>query len=188
MPAAALDESAPKTKAEKEAAAKRGKYRVLFVTSNAITLSDDMQLVIRFQGEASDIHRHFDFIHCLSYWTSWDKEVVTNTDTLLHIMQKELKYVGSLYPIASLIRTRKFIKRGYTINAGQYVKMAWQVAQLDLSDPNVLEDQLVGVDSAYFTQVITALKEKISKETLDEGQKVEVDGTYLLTLVDKVFG
>lgn len=187
IPAVALDEPAPKTKQEKQEAQKRGKYRVLFVTSNAITLSDQMQLIIRFQGEAADIHRNFDYLHCTSYWTSWEKKVVCSAETLLCIMNKELTYVGSLYPLCSIIRLRKFLARGYTINAGQIIKILWQVNQLDLSDPNVLEDQLVGVDSAYFTQVISALREKLSKETPPEGCRVEVDGTYLMTLIDKVF-
>lgn len=166
---------------------KRGKYRVLFVTSNAITLSHSMQLIIRFQGEAADIHRNFDYQHCLSYWTSWDKQVVCPAETLLCIMNKELKYVGSLYPLCSVIRLRKFIARGYTINAGQIIKMLWQVNQLNLSDPNVLEDQLVGVDSAYFAQVISALRKKMEKEQEATGNMPEVDGTYLMTLIDRIF-
>lgn len=187
IPAATLDEPAPKTKAQREDAAKRGRYRVLFVTSNAITLSDKVQLIIRFQGEPGDIHRNFDYQHVLSYWTSWDKRLVLNPVSLECIMAKELRYVGSLYPLCSVIRLRKFIARGWTVNAGQIIKMLWQVNQLDLSNPLVLEDQLVGVDSAYFAQVISALKAKLDKEAVD-GRVPEVDGTYLMTLVDKVFG
>ena len=66
--------------------------------------------------------------------------------------------MGSKYPLCSIIRTRKFIQRGYTINAGQYLKMAMQLNELDLKDVSVLQDQLIGVDSAYFDMVIRCNK------------------------------
>lgn len=157
-------------------------YRVLFVTSNAITLSDKMQLILRFQGEPEEIHKNYDFVHCTNYWTSWDKKLTLRPEALEAILTKELRYIGSKYPICSLIRVRKFIARGWTINAGQFVKMAYQVSKLDLDDANVLEDQLVGVDSAYFSQVIEQLKKKT-----DESGGAKLDGTYLMTLIDKIF-
>ncbi len=160
---------------------KRTKYRVLFVTSNAITLSDQMQLVLRFQGEPEQIHENYDFVHCTSYWTSWDKKLTLRQEALECIIAKELKYIGSKYPICSVIRTRKFITRGWTINAGAYCKMAYQISKLDMDNVQVLEDQLVGVDSAYFTQLISQLKN--SSTTIDG----RVDGSYLMTLIDKIF-
>jgi hypothetical protein len=188
LPAKAIEPEPPETKEEKEDAAKRGRYRVLFVTSNAITLSDKVQIIIRFQGDPATIHENYDFLHCCSYWCSWERKLVTTVETLRAIMSKELRYVGSKYPLCSCIRLRKFIARGWTINAGQIIKMLWQVNQLKLSDPMVLEDQLVGVDSAYFAQVISALKARMDKQAAETGVMPEVDGTYLLTLVDRVFG
>lgn len=184
----ALDEISPEhieTKEEKEDAKKRGKYRVLFVTANAITLSDRIQIVLRFNGDVDEIHTNYDFVHCLNAFCSWLPEgerLILRVDALTAIMAKELQYQGSKYPIASVIRTRKFLTRGWTINAGQYVKMAYQIAQLNLNDPMVLEDQLVGVDSAYFSMLISKLKEQMEKD----GSK-EVDGAYVMTLIDKIF-
>lgn len=176
----ALDnEPAPKLDEAKDKKEKRGKYRVLFVTSNAITLSDKIQLVLRFQGEPDEIHTNYDFVHCTSHWTSWDEKLTLRPEALECMLTKELRYVGSKYPICSLIRTRKFITRGWTINAGQFVKMAYQVSKLDMNDPMVLEDQLVGVDSAYFSKLIQQLKE--------QPDPTRVDGTYLITIIDKIF-
>lgn len=168
-----------KTKEQSEDEEKRGKYRVLFMTSNAITLSDRIQIVLRFQGEPNEIHSNYDFTHCTSWWESWTKKLHLRPEALECILAKELRYQGSKYPICSVIRTRKFLTRGWTINAGQYVKMAYQIAQLDMNDPMVLEDQLVGVDSAYFSQLIQKLKE--------QPDPTHVDGTYLMTLIDKIF-
>ena len=48
------------------------------------------------------------------------------------LLARQLVYQGSKYPICSMIRTRKFLQRGWHINAGQYLKMAFQVSELDL--------------------------------------------------------
>src|SRR3546814_3043827 len=63
------------------------------------------------------------------------------------------------YPVCSVIRLRKFIRRGWVINAGQILKMMMQVSELDLTNPAVLQDQLTGVDSAYFIELMSKVKE-----------------------------
>lgn len=99
------------------------KYRPRFITSNAITLSDKIQIVTRFYGEVEDIHKNYDFANCTCAWSSWNNEVFLPQKALERIINKELYYIGSKYPLCSIIRTRKYIERGYHINAGQYVKM-----------------------------------------------------------------
>lgn len=158
------------------------KYKPVFLSANAITLSNKIQVVIRFYGDPDTIHQHYDYIHCTNYWTSKDKNMVLKQEALEALMAKELIYVGSKYPICSMIRTRKFIKRGFTINPGQYLKMAFQISQLDLTNLQVLEDQLTGVDAAYFGQLIDSLqshKEKNPDFKLEYG--------YLATIIDKIF-
>lgn len=54
------------------------KYRIVFMSSNAITLSNKVQIVIRFFGEPSEIHDTYDFIHATNYWTKREG-LVTNT-------------------------------------------------------------------------------------------------------------
>jgi len=157
-------------------------YRPIFLSSNAITLSGGVQLVIRFYGSPEEIHKNYDFVHCTNYWVSATNELVLRPEALEAILTKELVYIGSRYPLASLIRTRKFIKRGYSCNAGQYLKMCWQVSELNLNDIKVLEDQLVGVDAAYFQVLVDALKSE-QKKSAD----FSYNYSYIAELVDKVF-
>ncbi len=154
------------------------KYRPVFLSSNAITLSDRVQLVTRFYGEPGDIHENYDFVHCTNYWTSWDEKLYLQPGAVEALLARDLRYVGSKYPLCSLIRARKFVQRGWTCNAGQYLKMAMQLNELDLTDVSVLEEQLTGVDTAYFIQVIDALKKRNDKV---------VDTAYLVELIDKIF-
>ncbi|MEE9574693.1 MAG: hypothetical protein V3W03_01195 [Gammaproteobacteria bacterium] len=159
---------------------KKPPYSTVFLSSNAITLSNSVQLILRFFGSPDEIHKNYDFLHCTGYWTSKDKKLVMPEGALEALFTKELRYVGSLYPVCSVIRLRKFIKRGYTINAGQMLKMCMQISALDLTDVGVLEDQLTGVDVAYFGEVIELLKEKV------DGGK-QIDSAYLIEVIDRIF-
>lgn len=158
------------------------KYKPIFLSTNAITLSNGIQLIARFYGKPSEIHKNFDFIHATNYWT-YSTDVVLNKKALEAILNKELVYFGSKYPICSLIRTRKFIRRGWQINAAQYVKMAFQISELDLNNIYVLEDQLVGVDSIYFLAFINILRQKQM-----EDKDFVVTQDYVTSVIDKIFG
>lgn len=139
---------------EKEEDAKE-KYRVRFASSNAVTLSDKVQLVFRFFGPPDEIHKNYDFVHATNYWTS-KTGLVTNTKALEAVLARELIYQGSRFPLASIFRTRKFIHRGWSMHIGYYVKMAFQLNEYDLKDLNTLREQLTGVDAAYLNGIIAA--------------------------------
>lgn len=158
-------------------------YEPVCLTSNAISLTNDIQLVIRFYGDAEEIHKNYDYIHATNYWTSSDGNLVLPQAALESILTKDLIYSGSKYPLCSIIRSKKFIKRGWQISAGQYLKMALQLNELDLHNVDVLEEQLMGVDSAYFSILIGALKEKKKKDGNLDG----IDNNYIFTLIENIF-
>ena len=144
-------------------------YQPVYISPNAITLTNKIQLIGRFYGTPSEIHTNYDFIHCTNYWLSSDNTLHTTVEALEAILNKQLVYTGSKYPICSMFRTRKFLKRGWYINAGQYVKMAMQINSLDLQNPQVLIDQLVGVDSSYFIMLISLINTKSINTKIESG-------------------
>lgn len=154
------------------------KFRPIFMSTNAITLSHKVQIVTRFFGKPEEIHENYDFVHCTNYWTSWGKKVVLNQDALEALLTRELRYVGSKYPLCSIMRMRKFIQRGWTINAGQILKAVMQLNSLDLTNIEVLEDQLTGVDSAYFIEIIEKVK---------QNDPEKINTAYLIEIVDRMF-
>lgn len=158
------------------------RYRPVYMTSNAITLSNKVQIVIRFYGDVDEIHKNYDFAHCTCAWSAWSNELFLPEKALECIINKELFYIGSRYPLCSIIRTRKYLERGYHIDAGQYLKMAIQLNQLDLNNIDVLKDQLVGVNSTYFSLLIEALKPKA-----DESGKLNIDSSYVIEVVNRLF-
>lgn len=153
------------------------KYRVAFLSQNAISLTDDLQIVLRFNGNNEQIHKTFDFIHATNYFT-FNDGLVTNIHALQCILSRTLKYQGSLYPLTSIIRMKKFIKRGWNIGAGEMLKIMFQISELDLTDIKILEEQLIGVDIAYFSLLIEALQ-SVPKEKLTSN--------YVSEIIDRVF-
>lgn len=152
-------------------------YTPMFFSPNAISLSDKVQIVLRFHWDNVAIHKTFDFIHATNYFTFQDW-LVTNKEALESILTKQLKYQGSLYPLTSIIRIKKFVKRWWNISAGEMLKMMFQVSDLDLKNPDVLEEQLIGVDVAYFNTLIEVLR------WIDDEKK---NNDYIFSIIDKVF-
>lgn len=114
----------------------------------------------------------------MNYWESGTGNLVLKPEALEALLSRTLVYAGSQYPLCSVIRTRKFIKRGWRINAGQFLKMAMQIAELDMTNHEVLEEQLTGVDVAYFAEVIDKIKAKDPER---------VDAAYLTEIIDRMF-
>lgn len=163
---------------EEASAGECDNYQAAFLSSNAVSLRGKVQLILRFYGDPDEIHRSYDFAHCMNYYESGKSSLTLRPDALEALLSRTLVYHGSQYPLCSVIRSRKFIERGWRINAGQYLKMAMQISKLDLTDHEVLEEQLTGVDVAYFSEVIAKIKEKNPEK---------VDSAYLTEIIDRMF-
>lgn len=156
-------------------------YTPLYFSPNAISLSNNLQIVLRFWGTPEQIHKTFDYIHATNYFTFKDG-LVRNLAAMESILTMQLRYQGSYYPLTSIIRAKKFIKRGFNISAGELLKIMFQISQLDLNNPDVLEEQIIGVDVAYFSKIIDALRNKYAT---DKGFQLSTD--YLNELIDRIF-
>jgi len=155
-----------------------GKHRPVFLSENAITLSDSFQLVTRFYGEPSEIHENYDFEHATCYYDFGAKALVLKPEALECLLSRTLVYNGSLFPIASIFRMKKFLERGWRITAGQQLKIMWQISELNLTDHNVLREQLTGVDAFFMHELINALRDV-------EPQKLT--STYVAEIIDRIF-
>lgn len=151
------------------------RYSVSFISSNAISLHGDIQIVTRFTGSPETIHKTFDFIHATNYFT-FKEGLVFNLEAVLSIQTRQLYYQGSRYPLSSIIRVKKFVNRGWHVSAGEQLKMIYQCSKLNLDDPDILEDQLIGIDVAYFGALLDILrgkdKDSYTMDTLNEAINV----------------
>lgn len=156
----------------------RAPYQPTFMSENAITLTGKVQLVTRFYGEPDKIHDNYDFVHATCYYDYGNDELVLPAEALECLLSRTLVYRGSLYPVASIFRMKKFLERGWRITAGQQLKIMWQISELDLSDYSVLREQLTGVDMAYMYQLIDALHD-VDPEKLNSA--------YVAEIIDRIF-
>jgi hypothetical protein len=164
----------------KKISPKKPRYRPVFISENAITLSDDIQLVVRFYGNTQEIHNNYDFVHCMNVYDYSQNKLTLLPEALQSTLAKDLIYKGSLYPMASLFRLRKFIARGWRVTAGQMLKIVFQLNEVNLKDMDILREQLVGVDMSYMLNLINMLK-KAQKEDID------IDSAYLCKVIEEVF-
>lgn len=58
----------------------------------------------------------------------------------------------------------------------------FQISDFDLTNPDTLEEQLIGVDVAYFDLIITALRNKQESDP-----DFKLSSQYFNKLIDKVF-
>ena len=158
------------------------KYSPVFLSTNAITLSGGIQIIVRFYGEPGEIHQTYDFEHTKAYYDIKEDQINIPNSVYETTVNKTLWYTGSTYPVCSLFRLRKFIARGWSINAGQILKIAMQISELDLNDIDVLEDQLVGVDSLYFMRLIEQFRKK-----KENNPDFDLTSEYVMSVVDRIF-
>jgi hypothetical protein len=153
-------------------------FQPVFFSENAISLSGKVQVVTRFFGEPSEIIDNYDFAHAMCSYDHGKKQLNLHSEALEAILSKTLLYRGSLYPVASVFRLRKFIKRGWRISAGQILKILFQLNEVDLREPKMLREQLIGVDQAYMYQLLRAI---------ENNDGARIDATYLATIIDTIF-
>src|SRR5699024_5250114 len=150
-------------------------YKPVFLTTNASSLRGKIHVVIRFQGQHEQIPDNQDVILARGHLGREEIDLQLLDEALEPLWRPDLTYAGSNYPLASIVKTKKYIERGWTVNAGQYLKMALQLNEMNLHDPKVLEEQLTGVDFAYFQMIIQDIKEK-----QEEDKNFKIDNNYLM--------
>ena len=157
------------------------------LTNNAMTFGSrynystklQYQLIFRFHGPMVDIWKNFDFRHAMSGYALANDTLHIDVTTLETIISKTLIYQGSLYPIATLFRLRKFLKRGWRISAGQLIKIAHQLSEdVNFNDIEMLQEQLMGVDILFMRELLDVV-EKYKEKAIDQ--------TYLAEIIDKIF-
>lgn len=184
------DAAATFTASTSEADDAAPRYRPSFISENAITLTDSVQVVVRFYGDPNEIHKNYDFVHATCSYDFKTGELRLPGSALESLLSRHLIYQGSLYPVASIFRMKKFLERGWRITAGQQLKIMFQISELNMTyheGPtdeeksevlNTLREQLTGVDMAYLYEVLAVLHKEHPER---------IDSTYMAEILDRIF-
>jgi hypothetical protein len=148
---------------------KTKKFHVKLITDNAINLSDKIQLIIRFTGIPEEVTKNFDWAHIKSYFKYPDKLII-NIDTYRLIVEKELVYTGSQYPLSSLLRLKKYIKKGWNVSTKTMVHIVLDI----LKEFNKIKKE--NVKQKSFHEMVEEFQEneKEGKEDIEEELIIEI--------------
>lgn len=132
-------------------------YLPKLITDNSVNLTDKVQIILKFCGQPADIVAKFDWKHIKSWWCC-NNGLHLCDDVYKLIVEKDLVYTGSEFPLSSVLRLRKFIKKGWHVSTKTMTNIVLDVvSEFDQSyfdepeveakiDVNTLVKQLNGVD------------------------------------------
>jgi hypothetical protein len=105
--------------------------------------------------------KKFDFTICMAVYDLFESQVFVHDDFLQHITERKLVFnIDTKYPIISLYRANKYIKRGYNIDGYELVKIALCINNLKMKDYRDLKRQLQGIDTIQFSKITDKLMER----------------------------
>ncbi len=127
------------------------KVQPVYLSKNAITLSNGIQLIFRFIGEPEAVFSTFDYEHCKVYWRPKPLslllgDLVYTGRSQESIAKNELIYTGNTrFVLSAISRLNKFIKRGWGISPSSLLSLAVTASKIDWSNRKVLEEELLGI-------------------------------------------
>ena len=122
-----------------------------------------VQVVKVLTGPADKIIDSFDFTICQGAFT--DDAFVLGTDFLRHLAQRRLVFnISAGYPICSLYRACKFMKRGFHLSGIEAIKLGLCIQALKIETIADLRVQLMGIDTLFLKELTDSLKGQASKD------------------------
>lgn len=114
-------------------------------------------------GEPAAIFSYYDFTVCMgAYQFSQDQAkegFVFGDEFHKHIGQRRLVFhTGTMFPICSMLRVMKYVKRGYFITGMELLKIGLSIHSLKIESYKDLRRQLQGIDTAFLADLTDQMK------------------------------
>jgi len=118
-------------------------------------------------GDPADIFKCYDFTVCMGAYQFFADPALQPTegfvfgdDFFKHIGQRRLVFhTGTMFPICSMLRVMKYIKRGFYITGMEILKIGLSVHSLKINTYADLRRQLQGIDTAFLADLTTQMKD-----------------------------
>ena len=116
------------------------------------------QIIKIYTGTPKDVIAKFDFTVCQAAWSEQDK--FTFGDGFFHhLAQRRLVVnVGTEFPISTLFRVRKYLRRGFTLSGIESIKLGLAIQKLEIKTTKELRRQIMGIDTLFLRELTDALK------------------------------
>lgn len=128
-----------------------------------------LQLIKCVTGTPNKIIDGFDFTICQGAFHI-QSGFTFGDDFFRHLAQRRLVFnIKAGFPICSLYRARKFMKRGFSMSGIEIIKMGLAIQNLKIDTYADLRKQLMGIDTLFLKDLTDSLKgEEEKKFDLDE--------------------
>ena len=121
-----------------------------------------VQLIRVLTGEPKAIIRLFDFTICQAAYDG--KQFFFGPDFMHHLAQRRLVFnIEAEFPVCSLYRALKFVKRGYQLSGMEAVKLGLRIQSLKIVTYADLRRQLMGIDTLFLKDLTDSLAGKAEK-------------------------
>jgi hypothetical protein len=157
-------ENAEKTKQYFIDAKKTDKFHVNLITENSINLSDKIQLVTKFTGTPEEVTNKFDWQHIKSYYKYPDILEIPN-ETYRLLIEKELIYTRSDYPLSSLMRLKKYIKKGWTVSNTTIIQIALEFHEAMIKSEKIRQEKKKK-EKTFFDEIIDEIGKSIEEKDI----------------------
>lgn len=117
-----------------------------------------------FIGNPNTVIDNFDYTICMGAYDIRKDNFVLHKNFLLDLSKRMLCFnENAPYPLCSLFRLRKFMKRGFSISGSEIIKLGLSVNNLKITNYKELREHLLGIDTLFLKDLTDTLLEK--KET-----------------------
>lgn len=137
------------------------------VTDSALSVILDghrVQFIKVVTGTPEEVIDTFDFTVCQAAY-SWRQGFMFGREFMKHLAQRRLVFnIAAKYPICSLYRARKFIRRGFHFSGIEAIKLGLRIQALEIETYKQLREQLMGIDTLFLKDLTDSLKGQDEKK------------------------
>jgi hypothetical protein len=159
-------------KFDKKDLSKEKVYLPKLITENSVNLTDKVQVILKFVGTPDEVTKHFDWQHIKSYFTIKDGLKLTE-DVYRLVIEKELIYTGSNYPLSSLLRLRKYLQKGWTVSTKTMIHIILDTVAA-MEQNNVFREYIAD-SCSYDDKFKEKVEDSIEEEFDYENNDYEID-------------
>ena len=148
-------------------------FKVVFTSPNAISYKKDkicIQLIIipELIGLGYiKLLEEFDFTICMGAFSMEENKFYHAENFLTDLNERRLIFnIKAKYPMASMYRILKYIKKGYKVSGLEIVKIGLSIHNLKMVDYKDLRKQLMGIDTLFLKELTDDLLSK-DKDNLE---------------------
>lgn len=142
----------------------------IILSKNAITIKygeSIFQFIICKSFNRNELCNSFDFIHTTNYFDLFTKKLILNNDAMTSVLNKELIYNSSDYPIISLIRMKKFERSGWRSNNIELFKICNDISKLNLKTKIDYLNAFCGCSNLTYVEIISILERYSFKDEIN---------------------